>query len=117
MGPVALNRTIVGWKLKREVVAQVVVSHFKSHHSGMETDLINALIRVNPTFKSHHSGMETSGQSYIQAVTLNFKSHHSGMETIYRVPYFPGRLALNRTIVGWKQVMKLAEQGKISAQL
>ena len=129
----ALNRTIVGWKRLGDIITTTANICFKSHHSGMETELNPAVPdtwadrpALNRTivgwkrwwpwstggglrrFKSHHSGMETMGSFRSRWCASFFKSHHSGMETWVRPEPLPsGPRPLNRTIVGWKRFIFL----------
>ncbi len=68
----------------------------------METGTYPWCLGLEAAFKSHHSGMETNLRSSWPAAGSGFKSHHSGMETGGLVIILGGPEALNRTIVGWK---------------
>ncbi len=71
----------------------------------METGLVPGQVPHLRAFKSHHSGMETELPDLGWAFPINFKSHHSGMETEAALRGQQAVIsALNRTIVGWKRV-------------
>ncbi len=79
-GPPALNRTIVGWKLILAMRALPEAPAFKSHHSGMETEVDKKVpLNVIP----------------LNRTIVGWKP---ATNVAFRVPPF----SLNRTIVGWK---------------
>ncbi len=97
-----LNRTIVGWKHTHPARPQLQSAALNRTIVGWKLHTIHQGLPARH-FKSHHSGMETVGSADTCASALLFKSHHSGMETQVRSRRQAQSLALNRTIVGWKQ--------------
>ncbi len=97
---------------------------YKSHHSGIETELEDAAysndIAINRTtlelkrrsfnifreglfYKSHHSGIETLMLIVLRTLLLTYKSHHSGIETWLKASMSRICITINRTTLELKR--------------
>ena len=81
-----------------------VLSHFQSHHTGIEIEDLLIGIMIDAAFQSHHTGIEMIFRKRWVRILLYFQSHHTGIEISTHFSILKCVSPFNRTILELKFV-------------
>ena len=78
------------------------VSHYQSHHTGIETNYLGSQLFSVSGYQSHHTGIETQSNLNQPHPQLLYQSHHTGIETFMKHLNEFVSISTNRTILELK---------------